>query len=134
MDIANLKRQHSEVMDLTGYILNKIKNHTVEQNLSEIAKDINMISGKLKIHLLNEDKHLYPHLLNSSDVKLKTFGQKYSEEMEKVSKLYEDYKSKYNTANKIKQNLAEFNMDTNQIFGALANRIDREEKELYPLL
>lgn len=134
MDVTNLKRQHREVIDLVDYILNNVKNNTVDKNLDQVVKSINIISGKLKVHLLNEDKHLYPYLLNSSDAALNMFGKKYSEEMKEVSKGYEDYKSKYNTSSKIKQNIEEFKEDTKRIFGALSNRVEREEKELYPLL
>jgi hypothetical protein len=134
MDVTSLRRQHNEIMDLTNFILNNIKNCTVDQNVHEIAQNINTISGKLKIHLLNEDKFLYPYLLSSSDAALNTFGRKYSEEMLEVTKVYEGYKSKYNIPNKIKQNIERFNEDTKQIFGILLNRVDREERELYPLL
>lgn len=134
MDITNLKRQHREVIDLADYILDNVKNNTVDKNIDQVVKSINIISGKLKIHLLNEDKHLYPYLLNSSDAALNMFGKKYSEEMKEVSKGYEDYKSIYNTSSKIKQNIGEFKEDTKRIFGALSNRVEREENELYPLL
>jgi hypothetical protein len=134
MDVMNLKRQHKDVMNLADYILDNIKKHTVEQNLNVIAKSINIISGKLKIHLLNEDKNLYPYLMSSSDAKLNEFGKKYYEEMNDVTREYEDYKFKYNTANKIKDNVGEFEETTKQIFSIMSNRIDREEKELYPLL
>ncbi|QXE19630.1 hemerythrin domain-containing protein [Clostridium sp. 001] len=134
MDIVSLKRQHSEVMDLANYILNNIKKCTVDENIHEIAQNINTITGKLKIHLLNEDKYLYPYLLNSPDKALNTFGKKYSEEMKKVTEAYENYKSKYNTSNKIRNNIEGFKQDTIQIFKVLSDRIDREEKELYPLL
>lgn len=134
MDIANLIRQHNEIMNLTNFILDNIKNCTIDQNINEIAQNINTISGKLKIHLLNEDKYLYPYLLNSADMSLNTFGKKYSDEMLEVTKVYEDYKSKYNTTSKIKQNLEGFKEETKQIFAVLLNRIDREENELYPLL
>lgn len=134
MDVTNLKRQHNEVMSLANYILNNIKNRTVDKNLDQIVKSINTITGKLKIHLLNEDEFLYPYLLSSPDAVLNNFGKKYSEEMKEVTKAYNSYKTKYNTTDKIKQNMAEFNEDTKRIFGALANRIVREEKEIYPLL
>lgn len=134
MDIISLKRQHGEVMNLANYILNNIKNCTVDENIHEIVQSINTITGKLKIHLLNEDKYLYPHLLNSTDKALNTFGKKYSEEMKKVTEAYENYKSKYNTSNKIRNNIKGFKQDTIQIFKVLSDRIDREEKELYPLL
>lgn len=134
MDVTNLKRQHREVIDLIDYVLNNVKNNTVDKNLDQVVKSINIISGKLKVHLLNEDKHLYPYLLNSSDAALNMFGKKYFEEMKEVSKGYEDYKCKYNTSSKIKQNIEEFKEDTKRIFGALSNRVEREERELYPLL
>lgn len=134
MDVKSLKRQHSEIMDLAAWILDNIEKNTVEQNVNEIAQNINAITGKLKIHLLNEDKYLYPQLLKSSDEKLNSFGKKYYEEMKDVSTAYEDYKSRYNTGSKIKQNIAGFIEETKQVFKLLANRVNREEKELYPLL
>jgi hypothetical protein len=134
MDFTDLKRQHNEVMNIANYILENIKNCTVDENINEVVKNINIISGKLKIHMVNEDKHLYPYLLNSSDPLLNTFGKKYGEEMEGVSKVYEEYKSKYNTATKIKQNMDGFNTATKQTFVALSNRIYKEEKELFVLL
>ncbi len=134
MDLTNLKRQHNEIIDLAVYILKDIKNNTVEKNIEQIVKSINTISGKLKIHLLSEDNHLYPYLLNSSDSALNMFGKKYYEEMSEVSKGYDEYKAKYNTSSKIKQNIGDFNEDTERIFSALSNRVEREERELYPLL
>jgi hypothetical protein len=134
MNTANLKRQHTEVMALAGNILGYIKTNTVVQNLNDIAKSINIITGKLNIHLLNEDKYLYPLLLNSSEPSLNSFGKKYSDEMIQVAKAYEDYKSKYNTAIKIQQDIVKFSGDTKRIFEALSGRIKREENELYPLL
>lgn len=134
MDLTNLKRQHSEIIDLAGYILNDIKNNTVDKNIEQVVKSINTISGKLKIHLLSEDEYLYPNLLSSSDTALNMFGKKYYEEMNEVSKGYDEYKAKYNTSSKLKQNIIDFKEDTERIFSALSNRVEREEKELYPLL
>lgn len=134
MDVENFKRQHSEIMQLATYILNNIEKYTVEQNVHEIVKSINTMAGKLKIHLLNEDKYLYPQLLKSSNIELNTFGKKYYEEMKEVTEAYENYKLKYNTVSKIDQNMDGFNKETKQVFKLLADRVDREEKELYLLL
>ena len=134
MDLTNLKRQHNEIIDLAGYILNDIKNNTVDKNIEQVVKSINTISGKLKIHLLSEDEYLYPNLLSSSDAALNMFGKKYYEEMNEVSKGYDEYKAKYNTSSKLKQNIIDFKEDTERIFTALSKRVEREEKELYPLL
>ncbi|AYD40878.1 hemerythrin domain-containing protein [Clostridium fermenticellae] len=134
MNIKDLKRQHVEITKSSNYILDNVDKATVEKNVHEIVKSINTVSGKLKIHLLSEDKYLYPHLLESENPKLNLFGKNYYEEMNKFSPIYEKYKSNYNTASKIKDNLQKFNVDTEQVFKLLMDRINREEKELYPLL
>lgn len=134
MNVINLKRQHNDIIGLVNYVLKEIENNMVEQNIQEIVLNINTITGKLKIHLLNEDKYLYPNLINNTDITLDAFGKRFFEEMKEVTMAYENYKSKYNTANKIKQNIEAFNKDTKQVFKTLMNRIQREEKELYPLL
>lgn len=134
MDIKTFNRQHNEIMEMSTYILNNIEKNTIDENTSKIVKNINIISGKLKIHLLNEDKYLYPKLLQSSDIKLNSFGKKYYEQMKEVTKAYENYKLKYNTVTKIKQNMDGFNEDTKQVFNILSARVDKEEKELHPLL
>lgn len=134
MNIINLKRQHNDIIGLVNYVLKEIENNMVEQNIQEIVLNINTITGKLKIHLLNEDKYLYPNLINNTDITLDAFGKRFFEEMKEVTMAYENYKSKYNTANKIKQNIEAFNKDTKQVFKTLMDRIQREEKELYPLL
>ncbi|MHC6179747.1 hemerythrin domain-containing protein [Clostridium sp. JNZ X4-2] len=134
MNTGNLERQHNEIMNLIDYVLQNIKNHAVDENLNEIVRSINTISGKLRIHLFNEDKYLYPPLSSSPNKSLNIFGEKYSEEMKEVTELYNNYKSKYNTPNKIKNSIDKFCENTEQIFKILSNRIEREEKELYPLL
>ncbi|HBQ85964.1 MAG TPA: hypothetical protein DD811_05740 [Syntrophomonas sp.] len=134
MDITNLRRQHSEIMSMAKYILDNIEKRTIHQNIQEIVKTMNVMAGKLKVHLMNEDEYLYPQLLNHSDAALQAFGRKYAEEMKEVTGAYADYKSRYNTTTKIENNIDGFNQETKQVFKVLANRIDREEKELYPLL
>lgn len=134
MDITNLSRQHREIMNQAKYILDNIEKGTIQQNIQEIVQTMNAMAGKLKIHLVNEDEYLYPQLLNHYDANLQTFGKKYIEEMKEVTKAYTDYKSRYNTTTKIENNIDGFKQETKQVFKVLANRIDREEKELYPLL
>ncbi|CFY07522.1 Haemerythrin/HHE cation-binding motif [Syntrophomonas zehnderi OL-4] len=134
MDIANLKRQHSEIMNQAKYILDNIENASVQQNIQEIVQTMNAMAGKLRIHLMNEDEYLYPPLLNHPDESLQAFAKTYISEMMEVTKAYSDYKSKYNTASKIENNLEGFIQETKQVFAVLANRVEREENELYPLL
>ena len=133
-NINNLKRQHNEIMEVTDYILNKMKQPNLEENSRDIAKNINVIAGKLKIHLMNEDKYLYPEMLNSSNIELKKIAEKYYDRMIKITDEFSKYKTKYNTFMKINANTLEFKKDTKEIFDILKSRINKENTELYPLM
>lgn len=133
INLSMFKRQHKEI----GEILLKIKDlikEGVEKNASEIAKNINLLSGKLKIHLESEDKYLYPVLLNSKDNNLQNITKKYISEMGNICDLFTVYKNKYNIKIKIMENPFVFKKDTDSLFKALEKRVGKEEAELYPLI
>lgn len=134
MTLSTLKRQHGEVMTLAHAIMDKIKQQTLEQDADQVAQNINWISGKLKLHLTNEDNYLYPSLVNSMDPSLVQFGRKYSTEMKSIARVYEDFKQSYNTPTKIRQNKAAFEKAYSHVYTALSRRIQKEETELYPLI
>lgn len=134
MNIENFKRQHREIMTIFNEIEGYIRNGISEEQIEDIVKGLNTISGKLKIHLLNEDRYLYPKLLNSKDIKVSAFGKEYIDEMMEFTNLFNIYKTKYNTSSKIKNDTQGFIKETKTIYKILLNRISREEKELYNLI
>lgn len=134
MNKEGLLRQHDEILELADNIMKIIDGGKIEENISEVVKDINTMSGKLRIHLSSEDNYLYPKLLDSEDVKLRDFGKKYYEEMKSVTEKYEEYKYKFNTSFKIKEDIENFKLDTKNVFKVLKDRINKENRELYPLI
>lgn len=132
-DIKNLTRQHGDIDLLIGNIKNLSKGN-IESNIDIIVKDINMLAGKLKIHLDTEDKFLYPDLLNMNNEVLNTMAKEYMNEMGSISSEFIKYKNSFNTKNKIMSNVEQFKIQTVEIFEILERRINREERELYPRL
>jgi len=132
-DIKNLTRQHGDIDLLIGNIKNLSKGD-IEGNIDIIVKDINMLAGKLKIHLDTEDKFLYPDLLNMNNEVLNTMAKEYMNEMGNISSEFIKYKNSFNTKNKIMSNIEQFKIQTVEIFETLERRINKEERELYPRL
>ena len=121
-NLSNLKRQHIEIVELINIIKDLSKN---EENINEgieIAKNINILAGKLTVHLNSEDKYLYPDLLKSSDLKIKKIGE------------FTKFKNKYNTKSKLLKNKEEFKSELEITFKLLEKRIDKEDRELYKLI
>lgn len=132
-DIKNLTRQHGDIDLLIGNIKNLSKGN-IESSIDIIVKDINMLAGKLKIHLDTEDKFLYPDLLNMNNEVLNTMAKEYMKEMGNISSEFIKYKNSFNTKNKIISNVEQFKIQTVEIFEILERRINKEERELYPRL
>ncbi len=134
MYIDNLKRQHEEIRASIAYILDIINKEQVEEKAMDIAKELNKLAGKLKIHLISENDFLYPDLLNSSNMKLKELAETYMNEMVGIGDSFMAYKDNYNTKTKILADVDSFVKETKETFQLLEARLNKEDKELYPLL
>lgn len=132
--IKHLERQHKDVRTLMHTIQVHIQKNTVTDNAQIIAKSINILAGKLKIHLQEEDRSLYPKLKDPSNPALHKMGQNYDKEMKQIFPLFVVFKNQYNTRSKIEADPQSFVIDAKNIFNKLENRLNKEDYELYPLL
>ncbi len=103
-------------------------------NPSFAGLHVSRLAGLLKIHLLEEDEFLYPRLMKSNDDSVKNMAEQYNIEMGSLAAEYALFKGKYNMANKIKDNLAEFLLEGKRIINRLKIRIEKENFELYRLV
>lgn len=129
-NISNYIRQHNEISEVLVQIKLLIDKDIVI-NSKQLAGLINNLAGKLKIHLTMEDKYLYPSLKN--EVVSKKIALKFEEEMGNISVIFNEFKLKYNTSDKIEINNKNFKIDMVKLLFLLENRLNKEEKELYIL-
>jgi len=132
-NLDQLKRQHLEIFEVLNETKTLIQQQNLENNSQAIAKNINNIAGKLQVHLNNEDRFLYPSFLKSDRVVLQKKAQEYSDEMGDLSKVYAEFKNKYNTRSKIMTDSTAFITDSNNVFKAIEKRINKEDRDLYKL-
>ena len=133
-NLSMLRKQHTEVFE----IMNNIDTLTKKGDLDIIAKDIayniNALSGKLKMHLMSEDKFLYPTLVNSNSKDIRNTAQIFYNEMGDVAETFTSFVQKYNVPSKILQNKETFHMESKKVFTLVMARINKEDSKLYPLL
>lgn len=127
-----LKKQHNEVLTMIKNIDAFMVAGTKEKAI-EIAFNINALSGKLKMHLMSEDKFLYPVLMNSSNKKVKDTATEFNREMGGLAEQFSSFVQQYNTPFKILQSNNSFLTDSKKIFSLIEERIRREDVKLYPL-
>ncbi|RKD31937.1 hemerythrin domain-containing protein [Thermohalobacter berrensis] len=133
-NIVVLKRQHEDIDKIVNNILDTIKKNKVEEKSKDISKDISILAGKLKIHLKEEDRWLYPNIAESDNPKLREFHKTYKNEMENIFDLFMSYKAKYNTKSKILSNVDKFIEESKKVLTILMKRLEKENTELYPIL
>lgn len=131
-NIDNLERQHTEIKNLILNVKQGINANSIEENLDTLVRNINILAGKLNIHMTSEDKFLYPALVESKDQQLKEISKQYSEEMGHIHLGFNNYKNKFNTKTKIISDVDGFLKASKEIIKLLENRISKEDIYLYP--
>lgn len=132
MNIDNLERQHLEINSLFSKISKNLNSNNITNDIDSLVWDINTLAGKLNIHMKTEDKFLYPELINGANENLKKIAIEYSKEMGDIHKVFGEFKNKFNTKNKILNDTDKFLIESNKVLKLLKNRIDKEDRSLYP--
>lgn len=132
-DIANLTRQHKEILELLDK-LNAFAAHEIEQNAFTISMLLSQLAGKINIHLSNEDKFVYPKLQETGDAAARQVSSRFAREMGGLAAAFTEFKVRYLSSAKIGADAAGFAAELRQITQAVKVRTAKEEAELYPLL
>lgn len=134
MNLKNYLKQHDDIRNEIKTLKELIKNGGLDEHSGKIALHVSSLSGKIKIHLLSEDKYLYPTLLNMGNEDLRMMAGTYQNEMGSLADNFAKFKDMYNTQNKIMQNKFSFESDMNNIIGQIEKRLVKEEGELYKMI
>jgi len=105
----------------------------VDENAVFLAKSISRLAGMLKIHLMNEDKFLYPAMKNSKDDQLKQKASKFQDEMGSLSQDFMTFKDKYNTQSKLLNDPILAKKEITSMCDTILKRMHKEDHDLYPL-
>ncbi len=127
----NYRVQHSEMLEVATLISKKLDAQRLSQDAAEVRTLLSKLLGKLKMHLAAEDKALYPQLLSSGNIAAKQLAQRFIDEMGGIGEVVNKYSKKWPSPIAIQKDANTFVAETKALFGALSNRIDKENNELY---
>ena len=127
--------QHAEILGMVEDLrplLNKesLQTRTVAKTAHRLLCEI---AAKLKEHLAEEDKELYPSLLTHPDAKVRTTAWGFINGQHALRQWTEQYNKKWLKDCDF-QFTDEFLKDTEELLGLLTVRVDREERSLFPRL
>lgn len=132
MNIDKFKQDHLTVLGTISE-LRALSHAGVAENAGNIAKKIVMMSSVIKLHLAAEDRMLYPTLAKSAQPNAAEVGKRFQNEMSSIAAVYMEFTGRWNLGAKVAADPQGFKDDANNIFKALFQRIQREDRELYPV-
>jgi Hemerythrin HHE cation binding domain len=86
--------------------------------------------GKLSIHLAMEDQSLYPRLIQHANESIRETAKRFAREMRGVKPAVGSFGRKWTEA-ELRTNPTAFCDEAKKLFVVLANRIKRENTQLY---
>lgn len=130
--VETLIRQHEEIRALLAQIEGMLPEKVAESTF-EVLMKVSELAGKLKMHLAQEDRVLYPSLLRHQDARVRDTADRFTREMGGLAETFTGFRTKYAGVNAIKGDPEQFQREMRRLASALRRRIEAEEKELYPL-
>jgi len=132
MNIDKFKQEHVALLVAVGE-LRELVQAGVSEHAEDILRQLVSMSAVIRLHLAAEDRVLYPTLTKSEDPRMAQIGREFQEEMGGLAAVYTAFASRWNLASKIAADPQGFRDEANTVFKALHLRVQRENRELYPL-
>jgi len=128
-----LRQQHDAALLMADRLVDLVDNYDSRTAAIPILMQINRLLGILRVHLAHEDVELYPKLIESSDPEVARTAATYVAEMGSLAMDLEWFAQHWSCSASIAGNIDEFREGVHQLVLALAVRIERENRYLYPL-
>ena len=124
-------RQHRELAIQSQTLRAALRGPALENRAGEVRAQLSRFAGTLSVHLAMEDKQLYPLLANDERPSVADAAKRFALEMLPLASEVKDHSSRWQTKN-IREDATSFVSSTTALLDRLAQRMSREEAELYP--
>jgi iron-sulfur cluster repair protein YtfE (RIC family) len=129
MDLTELRRQHDDI-SLTAKQLTQATANVAHP--AQVGAIRWQLARQLMAHLALEDRILYPALQKSGDTQVRDTAARLQTETGALADAFATYMSAWSD-DRVARDWSGFCSETARILTALTDRIDRENKRLYPL-
>lgn len=130
MDVSELKRQHVEIAKVARLLGATVANAAQPQPIAALRWQLARL---LMTHLAMEDRLFYPALQRMADSAARETGARFQTEMGGLGASFSTYMAHWSD-DRVAADWPGFCAATRALLAALANRIEREDRQLYPLV
>ena len=133
--LESYRKHHSEILGMIEDLRSLLTKEqlTIRPNAKTAYQMLCDLSAKVRTHLAEEDKGLYPALLIHEDPKVKSIAWGFISGEKPLRQMFDDYYRKW-LKNCDFNFSSEFVSETDDIFDMVLRRVEREEQILFPKL
>ena len=131
--LANLKRQHGDLVELSRELLAEAETDAPVSYPSLLHR-LSLFEGKLKIHLSMEDSYLYPRLADHASEDVRKLAGDYMREMGGIYDRFHAFILRWKSDSPPEDFPSAFVEEAKELMEAIFARIRAEEGTLFPLL
>ena len=128
-----LRGEHDAALNMAQRLLELIEGYQPGTPAYPLLMQLNRLYGVLRLHLAHEDVELYPALMASTDPKVARTARMFVDELGGLALEIECFARHWSCSASIAGNFQEFREAAEELVLALAARIERENRQLYPL-
>ena len=132
--IKKYREQHKALLEVATAINEQLDAEKLAVDAEDVRLNLSRLLGQLTVHLAMEDNALYPELLNKDDPVVYDTARRFMDEMGGISDEVKIFIQKWPSAAAIQGASKEFVSDASYLLTILSERIDLEDRELFPLV
>lgn len=127
-----LRLEHQEILTAALAFLALVRQDPVGHS-EELGRQLQELSQKILAHLDLEDGVFYPSALKDPNPEFAAMARQYWIAMANIRDLFSSYLGTWSAPHQIRMDPIGFQRETEVIFGFLERRIERENRDLYPM-
>jgi len=132
MATTALESHHGKLRVFAGQLLAMTKQPDLARNSGAAREVLNKMAGTLSVHLAAEDQSFYPRLIADKRREVSDVAKRFQQEMGGLKETFALHLKQW-TGDAISANAPAFARETTQLLQTIGARMDREERDLYPL-
>lgn len=130
----NYRDEHAAIAALIKDFEALLDVNKLQTQAQECRKILSGLGGKLRIHLANEDRLLYPNAAKSQDPAVRTMAERFQREMGPLATTFKSFSDRWLIPKDIAAKASEFITESRTVMAALKERVRRENTEFYAAL
>jgi hemerythrin-like domain-containing protein len=129
----SLRAQHDAVEAMIDQIFAGIEHYRSDRDAFPLTMKLARLAGTLRTHFALEEEILYPSMIASDHREAAVMARVFRTDHSQLASQFERFVDRWSRSDAIAASLRQFEYEAGMLFAALRERIDKENRELYPL-